>query len=600
MDLHSALSQCELFAALDADATAALAATAQVVELKGGSTLFEADGPSDSMFIVLSGRLRATTPAGFGGEIGVLESVGETGVVTEQPRTARVIALRDTRLLCIGREQLMQVLDRFPKAWIAMVQVIVARLRQNRLQQKRAAVGLRSMAIVAATAGVGGRECVRRLVAALAAFVEVRCIDSKQVDRALGAGASAAPFDDPAGNERIMDWLSEAESSCELLVYDAGHRPGPWLRRCLRQSDRILLVADAQEPAQASGVIDEMLSGGATAEVQCLLRRGAEQQSTSAQSWRLLMNAKAHYFWRSGASDSFASIARQLTARGIGVVLGGGGARGFAHIGLLRALDELGIPVDVAGGSSMGAFIAALRARGLSARDITTVVRETFVDKNYLNDYTLPRVALIRGQRFLARLREVFGDGRIEDLAVPYFCVTTNLTRGTPMVHDTGPLAIWVGASMSIPGVAPPVAYQSDLLADGGVVNSLPTDIMLDWGRGPIIASDVSTEGVISAPGIVGPDPEALLRWTGDTPRPSLLDILFRTATLTSESGTQARAERADVYLRMPTAGRGIFDWRALDDIVRDGYAYAMARLPDLRECLLEPRASGVRTSLRT
>ena len=270
-------------------------------------------------------------------------------------------------------------------------------------------------------------------------------------------------------------------------------------------------------------------------------------------------------------------------------MLGGGGARGFAHIGLIRALEQLKIPIDIAGGTSMGAFIAALVACGWNSAEITYLCNDTFVTHNYLNDYTLPRVALIRGRKFLAHLNSLLGDRKIEDLHTPYFCVTTNLTRGVASVQDRGPLDVWLATSMAVPGIAPPVAYQGDLLCDGGVINSLPTDVMQALERGPIIASDVSTEGDIRAPGagMNGPDPNALLRWEGPGDPPGLRDILFRTATLTSESGVQRRAERADLYLRMPVDGLGMFDWKKLHEVIERGYQHAIAQLTPAREKLL-------------
>jgi predicted acylesterase/phospholipase RssA len=291
---------------------------------------------------------------------------------------------------------------------------------------------------------------------------------------------------------------------------------------------------------------------------------------------------------RPQSSNDLASIARQLTGRGIGLVLGGGGARGFAHIGLVGALEDLGIPVDVCGGTSMGAFVAALLAAGYDSKDMLRIARETFVDNNFLNDYLLPRVSLIRGRKFLNRLRILFGDRVIEELRTPYFCVTTNLTRASIGVHSDGPLYLWLATSMSVPGFAPPMAYQGDLLADGAVMNALPTDVMQSLARGPIIASDVSSEGGPKLEGITGPDPEALLRRGAGI---SLVDLLFRTATLTSESGSAARAERADLYLRMPVAGIALFDWKKLEETVERGYKFALARLTAARSGLMRPPA---------
>jgi NTE family protein len=236
----------------------------------------------------------------------------------------------------------------------------------------------------------------------------------------------------------------------------------------------------------------------------------------------------------------------------------------------------------------MGAFVASLSACGYKAKDMLRIARESFVERNVLNDYLFPSVSLIRGRKFLRRLHDIYEDRRIEELRTPFYCVSTNLTRGTAVIHDRGPLGIWIGTSMCIPGVAPPVAFQGDLLVDGAVVNSLPTDIMQALQRGPIMASDVSTEGAVGAPGIEGPDPEGVLSWNiGGRKRPSLFSILFRTATLTSESGVSQRASRADLYLRMPVNGVGVFDWKKLEDTAARGYHYAMERLPDFRSHVL-------------
>jgi len=167
---------------------------------------------------------------------------------------------------------------------------------------------------------------------------------------------------------------------------------------------------------------------------------------------------------------------------------------------------------------------------------------------------------------------------------MPYFCVSTNLTQASTMVHDGGPLCTWVGTSMAIPGVAPPMVYHGDLLVDGAVTNSLPTDVMQELGRGPIIASDVSTEGGLRAPGIEGPDPEALLRRDGNSAQVSLIDILFGGMALTSESGVKLRASRADLYLRMPVAGIALFAWKRLDEIAQRGYEHAMQQLVEFKK----------------
>jgi NTE family protein len=225
-------------------------------------------------------------------------------------------------------------------------------------------------------------------------------------------------------------------------------------------------------------MLEELQSAGVRAPIELVILRPEGSAAGNVLGWRSLCQARSHFFLRPESPSDVAALVRQLTGRGIGLVLGGGGARGFAHLGLMRALNELDIPVDVVGGTSMGAFFAGLVACGYSHHEMTHLARETFVRNNYLNDYLFPTVALIRGRKFVRRLHDIFGDRRIEELRTPFFCVSTNLTRGAPVIHDRGALHLWLATSMAVPGVAPPVAYRGDLLVDGAVVNSLPTDVM--------------------------------------------------------------------------------------------------------------------------
>jgi NTE family protein len=336
-------------------------------------------------------------------------------------------------------------------------------------------------------------------------------------------------------------------------------------------------------------VVEELFRGGLLAVVELVLLRPDGDPSPYTLAWRDAVHARAHYFVHPWDERQLASLSRQVTGRGVGLVLGGGGARGFAHIGLVRALTELRIPVDVVGGTSMGAMLSALIASGFDHVEMRRVMRDTFVRANYLNDYTVPRFAVLRGQKFARRLEEIFGERRIEDLRQPFFCVSTDLTTGTQVVGDRGPLAVWVGTSMSIPGIGPPVAWRGHLLCDGGVIDNLPTDVMQSLERGSIIASNVSTEGTVSAPGagLEDPDPGALMHWAGDGEAPRLLSILMRSATLSGTVAMAHAADFADVFLDLPVDGIGLFEWKRLDELVQRGYEYALEALGPLRDSLI-------------
>lgn len=590
MDARDILRQSPLFGGISDAAIDALAAHASLIDVGSGERVFERGSAPDHIYIVASGRLRAQLADGrLTSAIPRFDPTGEISAVLGEPRSADVHAVRDSVLVRLPSEALLRTLQAFPEAMLRLTRIITQRLRQNATDSTHALATAQrrsTLAVLAATPDDPARTVATRLCAHLGGG-RARLVDAATIDAALGPGASVLTADAGSAVQRqLVEHLNAFERQDTPTVYLANPRADAWARRCVAQADRVLVVVDAARPAAASATIELLRASRSHAPVDLVVMRPTAAPAAAVLDWRALCGAGAHYYLRPDREADFASLARQLGGRGIGVVLGGGGARGFAHIGLLRALQELGIPIDVAGGSSMGAFFAALLACGRGLDEIEAIARDTFVARNLLNDYVLPTISLIRGRKFVRHLHELFGEQRIEALRLPYFCVTTNLTRGCAAVQDRGPLYLWAATSMAVPGVAPPVAYNGELYADGAVVNSLPTDVMQDLQRGPIIASDVSTEGGIAAPGVVGPDPEALFRLREpDSPR--LLSILFRTATLTSESGVAQRAARADCYLRMPVSRIGMFDWKRMDEIVERGYQHALQQLAPLREQLL-------------
>ena len=568
MNVRTCLSASPLLGHLPAAALDELSAEAVSVSLRGGDTLFEAGDPTDAVYVVAVGRLRIELAVPV--DVTAGDIVGEVGALTEETRSARASALRDTLLLKIDATAFRRVLARHEAAHRALLQLVVARLRgehSGRRSQQRSAhvVAVLPLTEDADYAAVA-RGLAQALTADLAAHVPL--LDRQAVDRDLGPGAAQTRFDAGDANARLVSWLQALESDSAHVIAAADGMPEPWTLRVARQADRILLVAgdgalhsdtlQALETAATPAPRELVLGGGTARAAELMARSGA----------RFLHHCDLQ------RPQTMRRLARQVAGKATGLVLGGGGARGFAHIGLLRALEEARLEIDMVGGTSMGAFIAALHAQGASAQDIRDICDDVFVQNNHLNDWVIPRVSLIRGRKFLNKLRQVLGEGLIEDLPIPFYCVSTNLTRGQPQVHREGRLASWVGTSMCVPGIAPPVVYQGELLADGAVVNSVPVDTMHQMDRGPVIACDVGAPGELSLPGIEGPAPEALLK-ARRSKRPQLSDILMRMTTMTSDLRLEENARHADLFLRMPVHTVNMFSWDALDDTIATGYAHA-------------------------
>jgi NTE family protein len=582
------LAGVHAFGEVDEHAITEFAARAEMRDLGSGQVLYTIGEDSNEVYVVVSGRLRVTSGERVVGYVGRMQPVGEMGAVTCEPRTATVAAVRDSVVLRFAREDFLAFLHEHPDAMLTLSRLMIARLREQGRTRLQSATELQgTFAVIPASAEVPVRVLAEALVRRLGGWPQARLISAAHVDAALGEGASQAPLTGDAS--RLKSWLGELEGRHRYIVYAADSDRDAWALRCLHSADRVLVLAEASQSPAAVPVVQELHDGGLLAAIELVLLRPEGDPSPYTLEWREAIGARSHYFVHPWDEAELTSLSRQVTGRGVGVVLGGGGARGFAHIGLVRALRELQIAVDVVGGASIGAFLAALIACGLDSVEMTRVARDTFVRSNFLNDYAIPRYSLIRGRKFAARLQEIFGDDRIENLRRPFFCVSTNLTTGLPMIHDRGPLAVWVGTSMAVPGVGPPVAYEGELLCDGGVADNLPTDVMQSLERGSIIASNVSTEGDIRAPGhgVGDPDPEALMRWAGDGAPPRLGAILMRSATLTGALGMARAAELADVYLDMPCDGIGLFEWKRLDELVERGYEYAVEALAPVRDTLV-------------
>ena len=268
-----------------------------------------------------------------------------------------------------------------------------------------------------------------------------------------------------------------------------------------------------------------------------------------------------------GFADDVARLGRRLAGRSLGVVLSGGGARGFAHIGVLDELRRAGVVVDRIAGCSMGAYVGALYAMGLDPRAMHDRCREEFVRRNPLGDYTVPRVALLRGAKGVSMLERTFGSVSIQELSHPFFCVSADLVSADLVVHRRGALAPAVGASMCLPALLPPRRRGERLLVDGGVLNNLPVEPMAADAEGPILAIDVT-----------GPFNVAM---APDAPLPPLKETLARAIAVGSVHAVDAARERADVLICPDVADVGMLEWDALDRVVEAGRAAGKAALHD-------------------
>jgi NTE family protein len=543
------LRDCADLALVDSATLEVLAAGAVHFSLPAGNSLFESGSTPEGVYLVASGRLGVKTPGivRLTAEIERSQLVGEAGWLLKEQHSATVFALRDSELLLLPAGVLDAVAAQSANFSLALARLGARRLRRSNRQefeQKRARV----FAIVPNSLEIDVANLATRLVAEFAR-----------------AGRTELVWDARASTHTAR-WFNAIEESNDYVVYVADPTASGWTRQCCRQADVILLAAPAGAGSKpwAAGIAEAALARGARVELALLHDERIE--AGAATRW-LQSTPLAQHHHIVDAAD-LGRLARLLTRRGVGLVLSGGGARGFAHLGVIRALREARVPIDFVGGSSIGSIIAAGVAVGWSDEEMRMRYRRSFVDTNPVNDYTFPFVALTRGRKVSRLLQREYGDVLIEDLRRPFFCVSANLSTGRALEHRDGRLADALRASVAIPGVMPPVYRGEDVLVDGAAINNLPVDLMQNHAPGLVIGCDVGVDRF--APG------------RGGRRSINIFQILMHSGMVNSASGAALQRELADVLLKPPLANVDLLNWRAFDRAIQAGYDYARAALEAL------------------
>jgi predicted acylesterase/phospholipase RssA len=594
-DISDLLALPELFRDLDQPALEDLASELERVHFVRGETLIQTGGPGDCLYVVVSGRLHAFIEMVDGQErlvreMGPGETVGEMALVSGERRSATVRAARDTELLRLSKRGFESIVHRHPESLLRITRVVVDRLRNPPLASR--AIGtVRTIGLLPAGRGAPLKAFAQQLAEALGDAGPVLHLDSCRFDQYLGDGAALDDIDIwDETDSRMAAWLTEQEVSHRFVLYEADLKNSAWSRRCIRQADRILLVGNANSSPERSAP-ESVFFGAQVGEVTTpaelvLLHEERDRIPTGTQRWLAQRPVVRHHHMRLHARAHFERLVRFLTGRAVGLALGGGGARGAAHIGVIRALSEAGIPIDMIGGTSAGGMIAAQYAITLSHEGIRGAFHKALVASDLFRKYTLPIISLIAAAPAREVVKEAYGDIQIEDLWISFFSVSCNLSTGDTVVHQRGPLWKAVRATTSLPGILVPVVEGKHLLVDGGVVDNLPSTIMKRLCGGPVIVVNVSPDSDVMLEEDLEEIPstwEILWSWLNPFKRairiPTIMTLMVRVAVVNSLFRKEVAKEQADFLLDVPVEEYDLMDFEALDELVDIGYRYATEQI---------------------
>ncbi|CAO3600064.1 unnamed protein product [Absidia cylindrospora] len=673
------------------------------MQVNAGQIICREGQPSDSLYMVLHGRLRTIKERKAGhleilGEFGHGESVGELEVLTGTPTTSTLHAIRDSELARIPKTLFNALAHRHPEVTLQISRMVAYRSLQlvmNKgisgqgnnaslhLQQAISAsssspsspmntssrssslgstpnlhselygrnnVNLKTIGILPVNSMVPLEEFAANLKTALMHDVGASCIllNSASITTVMGKHAFSR-----MGKLKIASWLAEQEEKARIVLYLAdGGVNSQWTRTCIRQADCILLVGLGDEDPSVGEFERFMINMKTTARKELILLHGERSCIPgSTQNWlknRLWIQAHHHIFmamkqhasftsdrvrpkWlatqgrkMTGNSISmlnnvkdhlekyysavptvsrllvmnknrgntmsldtlsrndFARLARRLCGRSVALVLGGGGARGISHIGVIQALEEAGIPIDIIGGTSIGSFVGGLYARHMDL--VSTIARsKLFADRvssiwRQLMDLTYPVTAWFTGHEFNRAIWKCLGDSLVEDFWIPYFAVTTNITFSRMEVHTTGYAWRYIRASMSLSGYMPPICDNGNMLVDGGYMDNLPVTVAKNMGADIVIAVDVASDDDTS-PVNYG---DYISGWWALLHSynpfrtyniPSIAEIQSRLAYVSSVAKLEeAKLIDGTLYVKLPVQRWGTLEFNKFKDIQELGY----------------------------
>ncbi|XP_072311392.1 patatin-like phospholipase domain-containing protein 7 [Eucyclogobius newberryi] len=509
--------------------------------VEAGRAVYRQGDKSDCTFIVLSGRLRSVISKEDGkkeliGEYGRGDLIGVVEAVTHQNRATTVHAVRDSELAKLPEGALSSIKRKFPQVVTRLIHLLGEKiLRQvngpltsrslalpgSKWDAGSQATNLSTVAVLPVSEDVPLTAFTLELQHALVAIGPTLLLTSDTIKQRLGGTAL-----DSVHEYRLSSWLGQQEDIHRIVLYQTDYTLTPWTQRCIRQADCIIIVGLGEQDPTV-GELERMLEASAVrAQKQLVLLHredGPPPKGTvewlNMRSWisrHLHLSCPRRVFSKrslpklrelyqrvfekpADRHSDFSRLARVLTGNSIAIILGGGGARGCSQVGIMRALSEAGIPVDSIGGTSIGSLMGALYAEDRSLSRMRIRAREwamemTSVFKKIL-DLTYPITSMFSGAAFNSSLSNLFKSKQIEDLWIPYFNITADISSSAMRVHTDGSLWRYVRASMSLSGYLPPLCDPKDghLLMDGGYINNLPADVARSMGAKVVIAIDVGS-----------------------------------------------------------------------------------------------------------
>ena len=548
--------------------------------IRSGDYLMKPGGGDQSLYLVMHGRLRVFENVGDStkelGEIGHGEFIGEVALLTDGSRDLGVYAIRDSLLLKLSKDDFYYFTKRHHNQMINIVKHAILRIKENVYVKNR----LHTFCLMPA----GTSQQIRAFSNAFINTLEGKTLYLTKHNIKALLRRDNIDYD-TAESTDISRWLHEQENHYRFIIYESGHEVDRWSRLCVRQADKAILIANYDADCALNPLEQYLFEKAHCSKELVILQKSSLILPEPSQKWLKKRPIQSHHHVSLERKETIARMVRYLSNRNVALVLGGGGARGLAHIGVYKALLENHIPIDCVAGTSSGSAVAALIAMDLAPDELIAVVRREVVKNRFLIRRTLPIYSVISGRPVARTLKRLYGEHtRGEDLWRRFFCIATSLSALSSKPLTEGLLWKNIRASCSIPGILPPISTkEEELLIDGAITNNLPVDIMESFSnRGFVISVNVSGDPKMSSNAIPNGYISAFsaLKEKFFYKRlPTISEMSLEAMLLCSHQHQQEMIQRSQLHIECNPTEYGLLNFKAFDALIEKGYQSACEAL---------------------
>lgn len=570
------LKSIRLFQELEDKALKHVLRCLEIRTFMSGEKLFNQGDPPDGIYVVMTGRLFFEKKISEYGNIRTLRGefsrgsiIGEISILTGQTRSADVIAYRDSELIYISTSILNELLHKFPDSFLNVIHVISS--NRQKPDSTDLNIPLRMISVMPLSRDVDYKPFVEELARSLGRFGNVNVIHQSAI-------AQKNPSE-------IRELLHRLEKGSNFTIFDTSFDE-EWTDFCLSHSDRVVVV-DRQD-----GTGDLRSDEAYCQETHPRLLKDLVLLTESklgyldTDRWTAKRSIQRKFLVSRRELGGVSRLARHIAGNTLGIAFGGGGARGFAHIGVMQELQKLGVEVDMVAGTSMGSIVGALFALEMDHNEIMEKMNRYFVDRNPTGDFHLSPISLTKGKIFTDSIQEVFHEKLIQHSSIPYYAVACNFLESSLKVFDEGKIWEAIRASSSIPGLSPPLLVGDSVYIDGGLLNNLPCDILKDRGANQVIGIDVTGNNSIDNSRIKsylsklkpGESPSFIDGWKQTAQEflhgeetPILMELLVGSGMVGSKLHQQSIKGSIDLMLTPGTQNYGLLEWKKLEELIQVG-----------------------------